>query len=150
MPTLIHERVRLAHEGKNPYVITRLKSGWVVIGDVQPLHGYCLLLSDPVVSSINDLPEQARTDYLLDTARIGDALLDVTNAYRINYETWGNYEQALHTHITPRYMDEPAHLRQSPAGRGYDWKTARKFDPMEDRRFMARMRAALMPYAVGL
>ena len=36
-PTLIHERVSLAREGKNPAVIARVKSGWVVLGDDQRL-----------------------------------------------------------------------------------------------------------------
>lgn len=38
---LIEERVAQANAGLNPYVVTRLKSGWVVMGDVQPLEGYC-------------------------------------------------------------------------------------------------------------
>ncbi len=57
MANLIHERVAMAREGKNPFVIARLKSGWVVIGDVQPLEGYCLLLADPVVKDLNSLSE---------------------------------------------------------------------------------------------
>jgi hypothetical protein len=28
-----------------------MRSGWLVIGDVQPLPGYCLLLADPVVEA---------------------------------------------------------------------------------------------------
>ena len=50
----IAERVALARGGRNPYVIARLPSGWAVMGDVQFLPGYCLLLADPVVPSIND------------------------------------------------------------------------------------------------
>ena len=47
----------------------------VVIGDVQFLPGCCLLLPDPVVPSLNDLSEQARATFLLDMARVGDAIL---------------------------------------------------------------------------
>lgn len=51
----------MARAGTNPYVICRMRSGWLVIGDVQPLPGYCLLLADPVVPSLNDLsPRSAR------------------------------------------------------------------------------------------
>jgi diadenosine tetraphosphate (Ap4A) HIT family hydrolase len=143
MPTLIHDRVALARAGDNPYVIARLKSGWLVIGDVQPLPGYCLLLADPVVASLNDLSEPARAQYLLDTARIGDALLQVTGAYRINYETLGNSEPALHTHITPRYLEEPDEKRRAPVMWGYKWQECRKFDPLVDGDFVRRMRDAL-------
>jgi ribosomal protein S18 acetylase RimI-like enzyme len=148
--TLIHRRVAMARAGENPYVITKLKSGWVVIGDVQPLDGYCLLLSDPVVPDLNVLNDAQRQQYCLDTTRIGDALLKATDAYRINYETWGNTEQALHTHIMPRYMSEAEDKRRYPACTRYDWKSARPFDPVKDRPFVERMRKELAPFAEWL
>ncbi len=104
MPTLINRRIALARYGDNPYVICKMSSGWLVIGD---------------------------------------ALLAVTGAYRINYETWGNSEAALHTHITPRFLNEPYEKRKRPAGYSYDWKSARKFAPKLDSDFMEKMRSAL-------
>ncbi len=118
MANLIEHRVELARRGENPYLICRMPSGWLVMGDRQPITGpgYCLLLADPVVSSLNALGEGDRVAYCRDVARIGDALLAVTQAHRINYETLGNAEAALHTHITPRYATEPRLLRRaSPA-----------------------------------
>jgi diadenosine tetraphosphate (Ap4A) HIT family hydrolase len=135
--------VELARKGDNPYVICRLPSGWLVIGDVQPLPGYCLVLGDPVVESLNSLSEADRIAYSLDVARVGDALLEVTGAFRINYETWGNLEPALHTHITPRYLSEPPLKRRMAPGRAYSRFWARKFDPAVDGEFMGRMREAL-------
>jgi heme-degrading monooxygenase HmoA/diadenosine tetraphosphate (Ap4A) HIT family hydrolase len=143
MTTLIHERVRLAREGRNPYVIARLDSGWVVIGDVQPLPGYCLLLPDPVVGDLNALSEIERTLYNRDVVRVGDALLHLTGARRINYETWGNADEALHTHIMPRYTHEPNEKRRLPACVSYDWKSARPFHSEDDRPFVEAMRAYL-------
>jgi hypothetical protein len=40
---LIEQRVDLARRGQNRYMICRLPSGWLVIGDVQPLPGYCVM-----------------------------------------------------------------------------------------------------------
>jgi diadenosine tetraphosphate (Ap4A) HIT family hydrolase len=74
---------------------------------------------------------------------VGDALLAVTDAYRINYETLGNSEPALHTHIIPRYRTETDDKRGRVAWLAYDWKTARKFDPARDGSFIERMRAHL-------
>ena len=34
MANLIIERVELARRGQNPYVICRMASGWLVVGDV--------------------------------------------------------------------------------------------------------------------
>jgi diadenosine tetraphosphate (Ap4A) HIT family hydrolase len=144
MGNLIEERVAMARAGTNPYVIARMPSGWLVIGDVQMLPGYCLLLADPVVESLNALDEPARMRYCLDTVRIGDALMAVTGALRINYLTLGNLEPALHTHIVPRYMSEPEDKRRDNALWVYDRATARRSDPQgEDRAFMEKMREFL-------
>jgi diadenosine tetraphosphate (Ap4A) HIT family hydrolase len=144
MANMIEMRVEAARRGENPYVIAQMASGWLVIGDVQPLAGYSLLLADPVVESVNALGETARTRYWLDVSRIGDALLKVTGAWRINYETWCNQEPSLHTHITPRYLSEADADRRRPACTAYDWATSRPFDAAIDGAFMERMRAALM------
>ena len=138
MPTLIHDRVRSARAGTNPTVVCRVASGWVVLGDVQFLRGYCVLLPDPVVAGLNDLTADARAGFLLDMARVGDALLAVTDAVRVNYEILGNAEPALHAHVFPRYDDEPAELRRRPAW-FYDWKAAPPFDPARNRPLMDRL-----------
>ena len=143
MSNLIEQRVALARAGTNPWLIARMASGWCVIGDVQTLPGYCLLLPDPVVFSINDLDQPARIAYSLDVIRIGDALLAVTDAYRINYLSLSNHDQALHTHIIPRYMSEPDDKRSRGAMDAYEWANGRKFDPAIDGVFVAKMRAFL-------
>ncbi len=151
MSTVIHERVRQANKGENPLAIAKLRSGWVVLGDVQPLTGYCILLSDPVVTDLNHLDERGRTQYLLDMSHVGDALLKAfgpEGAYRINYETWGNLDPALHTHITPRFTLEPDEKRVLPPRFAYDWANARKSDPVQDAAVMRRIREALAPYSV--
>ena len=140
---LIARRVEAARAGRNPYVIGRMRSGWLVVGDVQPRPGYCLLLADPVVPSLNDLPEPDRIAYASDVARIGDALLEVTGAHRINYETLGNAAPALHTHITPRFANEPAMRRRLPPALAWPRIFAPRFDPVKGAAFMERMRAVL-------
>jgi len=132
--------VAMARVGTNPYVISKLPSGWLVIGDVQPLPGYCVFLADPVVPSINDLSEADRVQYSLDVLRAGDALLAVSNAYRINYETLGYTEQALHTHIIPRYLDEPDDKRKMPAMMMYSWAEAEPFSAELHGEMVERMR----------
>jgi diadenosine tetraphosphate (Ap4A) HIT family hydrolase len=121
--SLISQRVEMARNGSNDKVICRMPSGWAVMGDVQFLPGYCLLLPDPVVPSLNDLDAEARAVYLLDMARLGDVVLAVTGALRMNYEILGNSEPELHCHLFPRYATEPDNKRKMPAW-FYDWKTA--------------------------
>lgn len=133
--TMIHERVEQARSGENLRVIARVPSGWVVMGDVQFLRGYCLLLPDPVVPSLNDLSLEDRSVFFSDLSLLGDAILSVTGAERINYEILCNVEPALHAHAFPRFVDEPEEFRKSPVW-FYDWKAARPFDFPQDRKLM--------------
>ena len=142
MSTLIHQRVELAHEGKNLMVICRMPSGWAVLGDRQVTSGYTVLLSDPVAPDLNALSLEDRAAYLRDMTIVGDALLEVTGADLINYEILGNSERALHTHIVPRYADEPAEQRRRPI-----WfmgmENAPQFDLERDRELMDRIAQAI-------
>ena len=141
MPTLIHQRTREARAGLNPKVICRVAAGWVVLGDVQVLRGHSLLLPDPVVATLNDLPRPQRGRFLVDMSLVGDALLAVTDADRVNYEILGNSEPALHAHVFPRFAAEPAEKRRRPAW-FYDCRAAPPFDWDRDRSLMARIRTA--------
>ena len=137
MTTLIHERVELARAGENPYVVCRVTSGWVVFGDHQFISGYSLLLPDPVVGSLNDLEPSQRSAFLTDMAAVGDALLEITDAYRINYEILGNTDPALHAHIFPRYETEPPDRKAGPVWH-YERRLRRSkpFDLERDRPLM--------------
>ena len=140
MSTLIHQRVKAANEGKNPTAICKMLSGWAVLGDSQFIFGYTLLLPDPVVDDLNELKGSQRTNYLNDMALIGDALLECTNAYRINYEILGNSDPALHAHIFPRYMSEPEHFRQRPVWMyGKDERASRPFNLERDKELMKQI-----------
>jgi len=140
---LIADRVDLARRGANDAVICRLPSGWAVIGDVQFLPGYCLLLADPVVSSLNDLADERRTEFLRDMVLLGDAILHVTSADRINYEILGNSVPELHAHVFPRYATEPPERRRLPAW-FYDWDAAPRYDAVTHARLRDALRTALV------
>ena len=81
------------------------------MGPAQFLPGYCLLLPDPVVGSLNDMAEPDRAAFLRDMALLGDAVTKIVKPRRINYEMLGNLAPALHAHIIPRRTDEPKDLR---------------------------------------
>ena len=145
MPNLIEERVAQARAGENPTVLCQMPSGWAVIGDRQFIQGYCLLLADPVVTDLNALSGAQRAQFLNDMGIIGDALLEVTGAYRINYEILGNSEPALHAHIFPRYWDEPAEPRSVPVWVGYTKEEylSRPLDFGRDKGLMQQIAAAI-------
>ena len=125
--TPIHAQVVAAREGRDPRVIARLFSGWAVFGERQFVRGYALLLPDPVVANLNVLGVRDRMAFLADMSRLGDALLKVTGAVRINYAIFGNRDAALHAHVIPRYQDEPLALRTEQPW-AYDWSAAPAFE----------------------
>jgi diadenosine tetraphosphate (Ap4A) HIT family hydrolase len=139
---LIADRVAEARAGTNARVIARLSSGWAVLGDDQYLPGYCLLLADPVVPSLNDLSESARAQFLCDMARIGDAILAVTGAERVNYEILGNSEPELHAHVHPRYADEPPEGRRMPVW-FYHLQSSVQYSGPQPARLLEQLRDAL-------
>ncbi len=142
MTTFIHQRVEAAKLGENPTVLCKMDSGWAVFADVQILSGYCLLLPDPVPSDLNALTIPQREKFLRDMSIVGDAVLEVTGAARINYEILGNSEKALHAHIIPRYDAEPENLRTGPVW-FYDWSLAPHFDPKNHKTLFENIRAAI-------
>ena len=142
MTTSIHRRVDALRAGNDPTFVARLASGWAVLGERQVLPGYCLLLPDPVVPARNALAGAAGLGIPADMAALGDAVLAVTHAVRINYAIFGNLDPALHAHVIPRYHDEPDGLRTAQPW-AYDWEAAPAFDPDQHRDLRDRIHAAL-------
>ena len=97
------------------------------MGERQVLSGYCLLLPDPVVPHLNALQGDARSQFLADMSEIGDVLLTVTGAVRVNYAIFGNVEPALHAHMFPRHADEPEAIRTAQPW-ALDWDAAPGFN----------------------
>jgi len=140
--TVIHRFVAEAREGREPRVVTRRYSGWVLFGEQQFVKGYALLLPDPVVPSLNALGVKERAQFLMDMSRLGDALLKVSGAIRINYAIFGNVEPALHAHVIPRYLEEPEDKRTAHPW-AYDWNAAPAFDRKGMEEFAESLRREL-------
>ncbi|GAA2319460.1 DeoR family transcriptional regulator [Streptomyces hawaiiensis] len=114
------DRIGSALRGENPAVMRRLDSGFAVIGDVQFLPGYSVLLTDdPAVQRLSELPRSARLAFLADMDRLGEAVeracRRVESGFRrVNLEILGNADAFLHAHVWPRYEWEPEELVRRP------------------------------------
>jgi len=142
MPTAIHQQVRECQVGAFERAICKLSSGWVILGDPQIVPGYCLLLPDPVVPHLNALDRDARERFLYEMTAVGDAILELTMALRINYEMLGNIEPALHAHLFPRYTTEAEEVRTEPIWL-HDWDAAEQFDSQRHTAFMVSLKEKL-------
>ncbi|WP_063782708.1 HIT family protein [Streptomyces sp. WM6368] len=110
------DRIGTALRGENPTVLRRLDAGFAVIGDVQFLPGYSVLLADdPAVERLSDLPREKRLAFLSDMDRLGEAVeracRRLDGAFRrVNLEILGNTDGFLHAHVWPRFEWEPSDL----------------------------------------
>lgn len=115
------DRIGSALRGENPTVLRRLSAGFAVIGDVQFLPGYCVLVTDtPGTGRLTDLPHPRRLRFLADMDLLGEAVERVCARRdpafrRVNLEILGNTDPFLHAHVRPRYEWEPAALVGRPA-----------------------------------
>ena len=125
--------------------ICRMRSGSVYLSQMQFLPGYCILSAEPVVKSINDLLPDAQSNFLLDMVRIGDAIIEVTDAYLINYALMGNSHPVLHAHIVPRYLWEPENLRKGlPWDHPNTHSETTRYDEKRDGELVDKIRNRLM------
>ncbi|MFF0476526.1 diadenosine tetraphosphate hydrolase [Streptomyces sp. NPDC004284] len=114
------DRIGAALKGENPTVLRRLTAGFAVIGDVQFLPGYSVLLVDePGVQRLSDLPRRRRLSFLSDMDQLGEAVERACRRMdpaflRVNLEILGNKDPFLHAHVWPRFGWEPADAACAP------------------------------------
>ncbi|MFI7236932.1 diadenosine tetraphosphate hydrolase [Streptomyces cyaneofuscatus] len=114
------DRIVAALKGKNPTVLRQLAAGFAVIGDVQFLPGYSVLLVDePDVQRLTDLPRPKRLSFLSDMDHLGEAVERVCRRTdpafrRVNLEILGNTDSFLHAHVWPRFEWEPPDVVSRP------------------------------------
>lgn len=114
------DRIGSAARGENPTVLAELESGYAVIGDVQFLPGYCLLLGkDPNAKALAEMPRKDRVQFLADVDLLATAVehgcreADPTFR-RVNIDVLGNADAFVHAHVWPRYEWEPPELVRRP------------------------------------
>ena len=145
-PGAISNRLARLRAGEDPEHLLDLPSGPAILGKYQPapIRGCCMLLPDPVVASPNDLDHPARAAFFSDLVLLGDAVLEVTGAERINYLVLCNQVPELHGHCVPRFATEDPALRLQGPFEAYDFGAAPVADGAgADRELVEALRAAL-------
>jgi diadenosine tetraphosphate (Ap4A) HIT family hydrolase len=73
------------------------------------LPGYCVVIwRHGHVAEPTDLEAEAAAGYWLEVLDTGRAVRDRFQPLKLNYLTLGNTVPHLHTHVLPRYADDPA------------------------------------------
>ena len=141
----ICRRIAECRAGTHPGLIAETETGFAVMGDSQYFRGYCLLLCKHPATELDELPPAIRWKYLEEMALLAQAVREVTQPHKLNYECLGNLVPHLHWHIFPRRLSEAEPLKpvwncmpQGEAAEKY------KFDAARDGELKEQIRAALL------
>lgn len=73
------------------------------------LPGYCVVVwKHGHVAEPTDLDPGSAAGYWRDVMNVGRAIRDELDPVKLNFLTLGNLVPHLHTHVVPRYFDDPA------------------------------------------
>lgn len=117
----ICERIKETKEGKNPFLVKELETGYVVIGDYQHFKGYTLFLYKDHVVELFDLDKELREKHLYEMTLVAEAVKNAFGAEKINYECLGNGEGGahIHWHLFPRRSGDLGNYGNN--GKGPTW-----------------------------
>jgi diadenosine tetraphosphate (Ap4A) HIT family hydrolase len=98
-------------QGDNEYVVAVAQLPFAEVGLERRsrLPGYCVVVwrhghvAEPV-----DLSPAGAAGYWQDVLDVARAVRDEFQPVKLNFFTLGNYVPHLHTHVVPRYLDDPA------------------------------------------
>jgi diadenosine tetraphosphate (Ap4A) HIT family hydrolase len=105
------------------------------------LPGYCVVVwRFGHVAEPTELTGEQAAGYFADVVATGRAIEAAFEPVKVNYLLLGNHVPHLHTHVLPRYLDDPA------PGDPIEWRAIAAERPIDEavlRQQAARLRAAL-------
>jgi diadenosine tetraphosphate (Ap4A) HIT family hydrolase len=104
---LICERVALAGEGRNPYLIAEMDHSYFVVGDHQFHQGYALVLLKEHVREPFELSPDVQREHFREVMRAAEAINATFQPRKMNFSCYGNAEPHVHWHIVPRSENDP-------------------------------------------
>lgn len=101
---LICDRIEMIKQGKNPYFVKELETGYVVIGDNQHFYGYTLFLykNHGNKTELYHLDKDEQAKFLKEMTIVAEAVSNAFGAEKMNYELLGMGDAHLHWHLFPR------------------------------------------------
>lgn len=100
---MVCERIDWIKNGKNPYFVKELNTGYVVIGDHQRIKGYSLFLCKEHATELHFLEPHFRDEFLHEMAIVAEAVYNAFQPDKLNYELLGAGNGVhMHWHLFPR------------------------------------------------
>lgn len=104
---LICDRINNSKTGVNPCFVEELSSGYVVFGDHQFYKGYTLFLSKTHADELHELDVETKEIFLKEMSIVAEAVFEVFQPVKMNYELLGNKDRHMHWHLYPRHANDP-------------------------------------------
>lgn len=108
---LICSRIADIRNNTNPYFVTELETGYVVLGDHQFFKGYTLFLSKQHKKELHELTSDFRKQFLWEMSIVAEGVFNAFKPKKLNYELLGNTDEHMHWHIFPRHENDPLPTR---------------------------------------
>lgn len=100
---MVCERIGWIRDGKNPYFVRELNTGYVVLGDHQRIKGYTLFLCKQHAAELHFLEPDFRKEFLYEMSVVAEAVYQAFRPNKLNYELLGAGRGVhMHWHIFPR------------------------------------------------
>lgn len=96
-------RIQMIKEGRNPYFVKELETGYVVLGDSQRFLGYSLFLCKEHAQELHVLEPEFRRKFLWEMSLAAEAVYRAFRPDKLNYELLGVGNAVhMHWHLFPR------------------------------------------------
>lgn len=100
---MVCERIARIKQGKNPYFVRELETGYVVLGDYQRFKGYTLFLCKEHATELHFLDKGFRNRFLQEMSLTAEAVYYAFKPDKLNYELLGTGQGVhMHWHLFPR------------------------------------------------
>ncbi len=97
------ERIKLIKSGENPFFVRELRTGYVVLGDIQRFKGYTLFLCKEHATELHFLDKDFKRVFLEEMSLAAEAVYNAFHPDKLNYELLGVGRGVhMHWHIFPR------------------------------------------------
>jgi diadenosine tetraphosphate (Ap4A) HIT family hydrolase len=104
---LVCDRVALARDGGNPYLVAEMQQSIFVVGDHQWHRGYSVVALKEHVREPYNLSPDVQGEHFREVMRAAEALERTFQPLKMNFSCYGNADPHVHWHLVPRYADDP-------------------------------------------
>lgn len=98
MSCFVCDRIDLIKKKENPFLVTELETGYVVLGDYHRFEGYTLFLCKKHVFELHHLEYEYKMKFLEEMSLVAHAVQNAFHADKMNYELLGNGDGGAHAH----------------------------------------------------